>query len=738
MKKFSRTIMTLLVSLFVFLAILISAVMFNSSVSKRLQSSTQETLSEISLQQQFAFQMKLENERETLESVAETLVLFGYDQEAIVTYIRTADTHSGASDIVVVDETTGLGIAANGDIIDISDQEYFHEAKMGDFIFTEPSESIITGEMVITAAIPIYEFGEVAGVLVAEYPLEYLREFLSSAFGGNSYTAVVNRNGIVMLESFDLYKPGADLYQIFNMVAIANNRSADEVLDDVYNGIGGSIEYTYKEETKLADYRPVGFNDWSILTLIPIEVIDDEVNAIFISMSVVTGVVIFCFVVFLIYILVTERKSLKTVERLAYYDELTGLYNLTKLKIDAKKQLEQHPNTEFVIIKFDFVNFKAINELFSFETGNHILRTVKVVSDTVKDSSYMHARVGVDEFMFFAKASVFTDFKEGRKVFETMYKDLLKDVGIDKHRLNFRYGRYIIPKGETDIDEIVNRVNLAHTHTKVEGAELFSDYDDNFKKQLLSATNIINKMESALENGDFKAYLQPKHNLANGKIVGAEALVRWIEPNGNMIYPNEFIPIFESNGFIAQLDMHMLEQVCIILKELEQDKDSRIPISVNFSRIHLNNPHFIDEIVEIVDRHNIPHKYIEIELTETAFTEKEMELEDVFKNLQQNGFAISIDDFGSGYSSLGMLKNFNVDTLKIDRSFFVNTSDNERGKTVVTSVIDLAHKLNMYTVAEGVELQDQIDFLKEIDCEAAQGYFYTRPMPFEDFKKLER
>ncbi len=736
MQKRMRILSTLVMAFLAIALVLASLFIFNRSVGMRLQNSTYETLGEISMQQQFTFKAELDNERISLESISKTLALIGQDEDEgeILEYLTTIQDLHGFSTLMVCD-INGFGILSDSTYINASDSEFFKSAIQGEFYFSEPFVSLVSDEIVLTAAVPVYIDGKVDGVLAAEYTTDYLRVFLSEAFGGQSYTAVVNNNGIVMLESYDQYGPGANLYEIFNLVAIANNRSADEVLADVHEGRDGTIEYTYSDETRLGDYRPLDFNDWTILTLIPTAVIEDEVAGIFESMTIVTIVSLSSLAFFLLYIMLRERRNLKMVEKLAYYDELTGLYNLTKLKIEAKRLLADHPDTEFVIIKFDFVNFKAINELFSFEVGNDVLSKVKIVSDTITDPTYYHARVGTDEFMFFAKSSVFKDFKEERINFERMFIGLLS--GVERHQFKFRYGRYIIPKGFNDIDEIVNRVNLAHTITKGEGADEFCDYDDSFKSQLLKVTEITNKMENALKNGDFKVYLQPKHKILTDEIIGAEALVRWIEADGNMIFPNEFIPLFESNGFITELDKYMLENVCKLQQEWRNQGRSYLPISVNFSRLHLDNPNFVEEIISIADSYEVPHRYIEIELTETVLTDKESELEGVLESLHQKGFAISIDDFGSGYSSLGMLKNFKVDTLKIDRSFFVNNRDSERGKAVVKSVIDLAHELNMYTVAEGVELKEQIDFLKEIDCSAAQGYFYTKPMPIEEFCRLE-
>ncbi len=246
-------------------------------------------------------------------------------------------------------------------------------------------------------------------------------------------------------------------------------------------------------------------------------------------------------------------------------------------------------------------------------------------------------------------------------------------------------------------------------------------------------------MHKALDHEEFKVFLQPKCNVNTGKIKGAEALVRWIESNGNMVFPNEFIPLFEQNGFIVELDKYMLKGVCSILRSYIDRGIECLPISVNFSRLHIQNPNFVKEIADIVISHGVETKYIDIELTESTVMENGNQLRTLLKDLHKAGFLVSIDDFGSGYSSLGMLKNFKVDTLKLDRSFFVDFEEEDeygRGNLVVESVVKLAGKLNMYTVAEGIEDQEQLEFLQRINCDAAQGYYFSKPVPLVQFDKM--
>ncbi len=299
----------------------------------------------------------------------------------------------------------------------------------------------------------------------------------------------------------------------------------------------------------------------------------------------------------------------------------------------------------------------------------------------------------------------------------------------------FKIGRYNIDQGETDFEDIMTKVNLAHQRAKNTKGEILCDYDEKFKQNLLTDAEITNKMKTALDNEEFKVYLQPKFSTNDNILVGAEALVRWIEADGKIIFPNSFIPLFERNGFIVELDKYMLENVCAIIRKWLDEGLGNITVSVNCSRLNLDNPFFVEGVVAIADKYHVPHECIEIELTESTTISKANLIEDLFADLRQNGFRISIDDFGAGYSSLGMLKNLQVDTLKMDRSFFIGGKNARRDDMLIDSIVKMSHNLGMYVVAEGIETQEQFDLLRGINCDAIQGYFYARPMPINEFEE---
>ena len=241
--------------------------------------------------------------------------------------------------------------------------------------------------------------------------------------------------------------------------------------------------------------------------------------------------------------------------------------------------------------------------------------------------------------------------------------------------------------------------------------------------------------DESIQNGDFKLYLQPKVSLETNEICGAEALVRWIHPEYGAIYPSDFIPLFERNGKICRLDIYMFEEVCKLVHQWKEEGRKLVPISVNLSRRNIGMGNFVQNYVEIKEKYDIPDSLIEFELTESLFfdTQQIQIVKQIIEEMHAHGFLCSLDDFGFGYSSLALLKEFDVDTIKLDRQFFLGESD--KMWKVVGKLISLAKELGIHIVAEGIETPEQLICLKENDCDMVQGYIYSKPLAALDFKK---
>ena len=247
---------------------------------------------------------------------------------------------------------------------------------------------------------------------------------------------------------------------------------------------------------------------------------------------------------------------------------------------------------------------------------------------------------------------------------------------------------------------------------------------------------IVNSMKHALEDEQFILYLQPKYELLDNQVAGAEVLVRWQSRERGMVSPGEFIPVFERNGFITKLDCYVWEKTCMMLRKwIDEGKNPR-PVSVNLSRVSLYNPKLVETICGLVEKYDIPRYLFQLELTESAYTSNPKVVQETMQRLQNEGFSILMDDFGSGYSSLNVLKDIDVDVLKMDMRFLSDTDKRRRGENILMSVVRMAKWLNMPVVAEGVERREQADFLRSIGCEYVQGFYFAKPMPVEDYEKL--
>ncbi|MEG2199441.1 MAG: EAL domain-containing protein, partial [Anaerovorax sp.] len=368
---------------------------------------------------------------------------------------------------------------------------------------------------------------------------------------------------------------------------------------------------------------------------------------------------------------------------------------------------------------------------YGFEKGDEILKAVaQMMMKNLKNEHELCARINTDEFVALLEFENYEKFVATCRNFtHDFYVKLGKNLG---QSVKFPAGYYvsIAKKDErSDILALFEKATIAHKAAKKNKDVKFIEYNKTLALEVLREKEIESKMENALLQEKFQVYLQAKYSLADETLGGAEALVRWDDENKDLFYPGAFIELFEKNGFIKKLDMYMLKQVCKMMKEWMDKGIEPITVSVNFSRVHLVNRNLVEDICKITDDYGIPRSCIQIELTETAIFDNLMVLQGVILQLHNAGLTIAMDDFGSGYSSLGLLKDLQVDVIKLDRSFFADPKYKTRTKTVVRNVIKMAGELGIVVVAEGVETEDHVLLLKELECDMIQGYYYGKPMP---------
>lgn len=408
-------------------------------------------------------------------------------------------------------------------------------------------------------------------------------------------------------------------------------------------------------------------------------------------------------------------------------DYLTGLANRRAL-YEYYSQIDASTMIHAMFLDID--NFKRVNDIYGHSMGDKLLIAVsRLLQDHTQGFT---SRIGGDEYVVLLDGSLTQPQVEG------IASDLLSSIQeIDFRKdilslISLSIGIVMEQPVSQNLDDVLTKCDAAMYQAKYNGKNQFAVYKS-YDKTLEINRHIELEMDDTLKNGEFVVYFQPKVNMVSSELVGAEALARWIHPVDGIRPPAAFIPLFEKNGFISQLDLYMFKETCRIKSTWKGTKYEHIPISINMSRLHLYNQAYPDQLVEIADHYHIPTNELELEVTESIFLKDSTELIRMINQLQDRGFMISIDDFGSGFSALNLLKDLNANTIKLDREFLSNSSNSTRGKKIIRNVIALCLDLKMDVVTEGIETKDQIDFITRCGCQIGQGYYYAKPLCEKDF-----
>lgn len=436
---------------------------------------------------------------------------------------------------------------------------------------------------------------------------------------------------------------------------------------------------------------------------------------------------------FYLYKLRISEEMEKKLEFMKNYDILTGLPTLYKFKKDVKQTIEQYPNQSFAIVYSDISGFKYINDTYGYKAGDRLLCDYAEFIVNAAPEIVHAARISADIFISLISIGKEEEVKEF--VLNLNERFLIQQKERNSQRNPIVISGACIIYSKDDIVAAIDNANIARKRAKGSTKIICKLYDEPLHTMICKEQDITNSMEQALAKGEFKVFLQPKLDVKRNCLAGAEALVRW-EKDGILLPPNDFIPLFEKNGFIIKLDFYVYEEVCKLISHWREEGIPIVPISLNVSRVHLNEKNFVKKIKNIVDKYQIPYSWIEMELTESTFLNNTNIALMTMKELRATGFGVSIDDFGAGYSSLNLLKDMTTDVLKLDKEFFRQGDMKKKEKIIVSSIVNMAKQLDMKVLSEGVETRMQYEFLKEIDCDLVQGYLYARPKPVPEFEQL--
>lgn len=431
-----------------------------------------------------------------------------------------------------------------------------------------------------------------------------------------------------------------------------------------------------------------------------------------------------------------ERAEMET-KRILYHDSVTGYRTFEWYRMEADRILEEKGGRQYCVLYCDIKNFKYINDVYGYDEGNRIL---KYLADWLEDNTRKgeaFARMSADNF---SALLWYDDLREIEDRFYALAKDVAsyaQSAG-NRYKLELAVGVYLLDSNKEilSMEEMMNRANMAQKSVKRQIGSKISIYSEEMRNKVLTDMTMEAEMKEAMEKGEFVLYLQPQISLKPDESINslkAEALVRWIRNDRMYALPGDFIDLFERNGMIAELDFFIFERACQYIRQMNSKYPVSICLSVNVSRVTMLQPGFVEKYCTLKDRYEIEPGEIELEFTENIAVENHNLFSSIIEELKMNGFLCAMDDFGTGMSSLNVLKSLPIDVLKLDRLFFTPTGDEDRGMTVIESVFEMAQKLGITTVAEGIEHEDQVQVLKNLGCDYIQGYVYSRPITVEEF-----
>ena len=442
--------------------------------------------------------------------------------------------------------------------------------------------------------------------------------------------------------------------------------------------------------------------------------------------SIIVFIIFFLVVIYLSLVMKNEKKLKNIVE----VDSITGLMTITKMMSEVTKLLENSKPNEYYILSCDIDNFKTINQTYNIEKGNELLCAVANSMRKYASKDVLMCRLQNDIFVVFGKRSNVDNFSTTTLLFsQERCDEIIQSIGISSI-LHFSTGVYVIENKHVSIEKAIDNVRKARYISKTKHGNVVTIYSEELKLKTEKENEIYANMEKAIKNKEFFIVIQPKIELETGKLVGGEVLVRWKNEYGKLIYPEDYIPLFEGNSFIVNLDIYVFEETCRFVKS------ATVPLphlSINISIMTALSENFVENYMEILDRYNLKPKQFELELTESALDYNYEKIYKVTMKLKRLGFILSLDDFGKGASSLARINSLDVDIVKLDRGFIANNINKEKGNSVVNSTIALVINLGIRTLAEGIETKEQLDMLVEFGCDLGQGYLFDMPLSTSEF-----
>lgn len=598
-------------------------------------------------------------------------------------------------------------------------------AFQGESVASKMFDSEYYDEKFFVYAVPVYKGDEIIGVLAAGDTIEIFTDIANGDFvmDGSGYIHIINTEGEFLVRSKNtIIKEQFDT--IFDNPYLSDEmkEKVREALNDNESVFG---EFSYSGDDYHFYIEPMDINGWYLFCVSEVWGTSLSSGNIFVIISGILLLILILFNILLYNGYNQVRKNTKKLLQMAYWDPVTGAENIWKFDHDFQEL--QKNQRDYSTVALNIHNFKSVNDLFGKEQGDRVLGYLKrIIEERLKEGEFF-CRSSADTFFV-----VLLDVDE-KIIYERLRKLIsgVRNASVLHGDYSYELSLYsgVAIQGDRE-KALVALQSIKNTHQK----EIMF-YNKAIHEEIRRKNSIESYMHLALKNKEFKLFLQPKYSLKDNVLVGAEALVRWQNPDGSYRYPNEFIPLFEKNGFCLKLDMYMVEKACQQIRQWMDTGKEPIGISVNQSKLLFSDRNYPSNLEQLVTQYQVPASLITLEILEGVAENDSDFLSHQIELLHQKGFKISMDDFGSGYSSLNMLYQLKIDELKLDRGFMrkVSDGDDERRRIILNQIIQFAKKLGIYVVAEGIETQEDKNNMKKMGCDCGQGYFFEKPIAAKDF-----
>ena len=639
-----------------------------------------------------------------------------------------------------VNDFSLLGLILDGEVF-LSDEKFvlpedlrhkiLKNAQEQEFYVSAPV-SLAGGLHVVVQALRVSLSENGLGILFGLKPVSGYEPFLQLlAMGDDGKAFIIDRQGNVLFSGEDL--GFNNVFSFLRQVPMDKNQSVEFVRGSFEEDRSILIGYRAGSEHFFLSFVPMAVNGWYIVSSVAgsyIELQAQHLTAVSVILFITVALIFFAM---LFYIFRMRSYSNRQLFATAFVDQVTGADNFNRMcELFDEKLAGLNGHAALVI--FDVNKFKVINDLHGYERGNEVLKRMAGVLQENLGETEAFCRLSADKFILLM---AFSERKEFVKRLKNLSTQLRRNCTLEDSclLLDLSFGIYEITEN-IPFYIMLDRAHLALERAKRRAFEKYDFYDEEDRNRIVAEQHIEDSMEQALANEEFEVFLQPKCDFATGELRGAEALVRWNRGENRLVPPNEFIPVFERNGFILRLDMFILEQIAKLLAKWQDEKKKMVPIAVNFSRLHLNDSRYIPQMRRLVAKHGVDPKWVEAELTENVIFNNLERVQEVVRELHLYGFSVAMDDFGSGYSSLNLLKDLHFDTIKLDKEFLNEFEENPRSRPVIEGAVKMLKTLEVNVVAEGVETREQADFLRGTGCDLAQGYFFSRPVSIATFEQM--